>query len=78
MTRHFWEECKETVRENRLSKSGKILYKKRKEKIERSFADAKELLGLRYCCLQGRDNVQEQALMTAACQNMEKIANPLS
>lgn len=78
ITRHIWQESIEKVRENRLSKSGKMLYKKRKETIERSFADAKELHGLRYCRLRGRDNVQEQALLTAACQNMKKIANHLS
>jgi hypothetical protein len=48
ITRHVWEEHKEKIRENRLSKSGKYLYKKRKETIERSFADGKELHGLRY------------------------------
>src|SRR5690606_27857992 len=43
ITRHVWEDYKEQIRENRLSKSGKMLYKKRKETIERSFADGKEL-----------------------------------
>lgn len=78
ITRHIWEDYKEKVRENRLTKSGKLLYKKRKETVERSFADAKELHGLRYCRLRGRENVQEQALMTAACQNIKKIANHLA
>ena len=74
ITRHVWEASKEWVRENRLSKSGKYLYKKRKETIERSFADAKQLHGFRYCRLRGLQNVTEQALMTAAVQNMKKIA----
>lgn len=74
ITRHVWEDSKEKVRENRLSKSGKKLYAKRKETIERSFADAKQLHGFRYCRLRGLKNVQEQALMTAACQNIKKIA----
>jgi hypothetical protein len=34
-------------------KSGKVFYKFRKEKVERSFADSKELHGLRYCRLLG-------------------------
>ncbi|AJW69372.1 hypothetical protein PPE_06590 [Paenibacillus polymyxa E681] len=59
------------MRENRLTSSGKKLYKRRKETIERSFADAKELHGLRYCRLRGIENVTEQALMTAAVQNMK-------
>ncbi|WP_380715731.1 IS1182 family transposase, partial [Kitasatospora sp. NPDC057595] len=60
ITRHVWEEHKEKVRQNRLSVSGKNLYKKRKEKIERSFADSKQLHGLRYCRLRGKRNVSEQ------------------
>lgn len=78
ITRHVWEEHKEQVRNNRLSKSGKQLYKLRKQTIERSFADSKELHGLRYCRLRGISKVTEQALMTAACQNMKKIANHLA
>lgn len=74
VTRHVWEDSKEQVRMNRLSKSGKRLYRKRKETIERSFADAKQLHGFRYCRLRGLRNVTEQALMTAAVQNMKKIA----
>jgi hypothetical protein len=77
VTRHVWEDSKEQVRINRLSKSGKQLYRKRKETIERSFADAKELHGFRYCRLRGLRNVSEQALMTATIQNMKKIANHL-
>nr|MDA8353595.1 transposase [Bacillota bacterium] len=34
--------------------------------------------GLRYCRLRGREKVQEQALMTAAAQNIKKIANHLT
>jgi hypothetical protein len=74
ITRHVWEDSKEWVRQNRLSKSGKYLYRLRYQTIERSFADSKELHGLRYCRLRGRANVQEQALMTATVQNMKKIA----
>ncbi|MFD1606073.1 transposase, partial [Oceanobacillus luteolus] len=78
VTRHVWVEHKEKVRENRLSSSGKMLYKYRKEKVERSFADSKELHGLRYCRLRGLHNASEQVLLTAACQNMKKIAIHLS
>ncbi|MEI3607945.1 IS1182 family transposase [Pseudogracilibacillus sp. SE30717A] len=78
ITRHVWEEHKEKVRQNRLSSSGKMLYKYRKEKVERSFADSKELHGLRYCRLRGLHNAGEQVLLTAACQNMKKIATRLA
>ncbi|WP_144025572.1 IS1182 family transposase [Paenibacillus rhizosphaerae] len=72
--RHAWEDSKDWARGNRLSRAGKYLYRKRKETIERSFADAKELHGFRYCRLRGLHNVREQALMTAAVQNMKKMA----
>jgi transposase len=78
VTRHVWEESKEWVRRNRLTKSGKMLYKKRKETIERSFADAKQLHGYRYCRFRGKKYVLEQALMTATSQNIKKIANHLA
>lgn len=78
VTRHIWENNKEWVHANGLTKSGKMLYKKRKENIERSFADAKQLHGYRYCHFRGKKSVLEQALMTAACQNMKKIANHMA
>lgn len=46
---HIWEDYKEWQRLYTLSDSGKEIYKQRKERIERSFADSKELHGLRYC-----------------------------
>ena len=60
VTRHVWESNKEWVHSNGLTKSGKMLYKKRKETIERSFADAKQICGYRYCChLRGKRHVLE-------------------
>jgi hypothetical protein len=75
---HGKKPLKEKVRKNRLSKFGKKLYKFRKEKVERSFADSKELHGLRYCRLRGLKKASEQTLLTAACQNMKKIATHLA
>ncbi len=48
-----------------------------RKKIERSFAESKELHGLRYCRMRGNERVSEQCLLTAAVQNMKKIANIL-
>jgi hypothetical protein len=73
ITRHVWEDAKEWVRQNRLSERGKALYKRRKETIERSFADAKELHGLRYARMRGLARVTEQCLLTAVCQNIKKM-----
>ena len=57
------------------TEQGKRIYKRRKETVERSFADSKELHGLRYCRMRGLSKVAEQCLLTAAVQNMKKIAN---
>lgn len=78
ITRHVWQLSKEWVSANGRSRSGKYLYRLRYQTIERSFADAKELHGLRYCRFRGRRKVQQQALMTATCQNIKKIANILA
>ncbi|MFB5674970.1 IS1182 family transposase [Paenibacillus terreus] len=78
LTRHVWQDSKEWVKQNGRSRSGKYLYRLRYQTIERSFADAKELHGLRYCRFRGQKKVLEQALMTAICQNVKKIANHLA
>ncbi|WP_396266084.1 transposase [Halobacillus salinarum] len=56
---------------NRLNE-GQWVYRMRKEKVERSFTDSKELYGLLYCRLRRKEKVKAQALMTAAYQNMKK------
>ena len=74
VTRHVWEDYKEKVDSHRLTSSGKAIYKQRKETVERSFADAKQLHGHRYIRMRGLLRAQEQCLLSAACQNMKKIA----
>lgn len=76
--RHVWEEYKEKNIQFLKTDKGKGIYKRRKETIERSFADSKNLHGLRYCRMRGLSKVSEQCLLTAACQNMKKIAKVLS
>ncbi|MBD2786897.1 transposase, partial [Xenorhabdus sp. 3] len=48
ITHHIWEKYKDIARKNKLTVTGKKLYKVRCSTIERSFADAKELHGYRY------------------------------
>lgn len=72
--RHVWEDHKDDVARFTKTDKGKSIYKRRKETVERSFADSKELHGLRYCRLRGLEKVSEQCLLTAAVQNMKKIA----
>ena len=74
ITRHIWEYHKERVTQNRLSPVGKALYKRRKETMERSFADAKKLHGYRYARYRGLKKVLGQCLLTATAQNIKKIA----
>lgn len=74
VTRHVWQDDKDRVDARRLTEPGKKLYKRRKETVERSFADAKQLHGHRYARMRGLARVKEQCLLAAACQNLKKIA----
>jgi len=74
VTRHVWQKYKDQIRKNILTSLGKYLRQKRRETVERSFADAKELHGLRYARYRGLENVTEQCLMTAAAMNIKKMA----
>lgn len=74
VTRHVWQEYKEEVNSHRYEEKGKAIYKRRKETVERSFAEGKELHGHRYARFRGLSRVQMQCLLSAACQNMKKIA----
>ena len=78
VTRHVWQDAKERIDANRLTAWGKALYKRRKETVERSFADAKQLHGHRYARLRGLKGVIEQCLLAAAAQNIKKIALALT
>ena len=74
VTRHVWEAYRERVDSHRLTVQGQTIYKRRKETVERSFADAKQLHGHRYVRMRGLLRAQEQCLLSAACQNMKKMA----
>jgi len=78
VTRHVWQRCKDQVDAHRLEPRGKRIYKRRKETVERSFADAKQLHGHRYARMRGLAKVQEQSLLAAVAQNIKKIALLLS
>ncbi|KHS81224.1 IS1182 family transposase [Pectobacterium brasiliense] len=74
LTRHVWEEAKEKANALRLTEWGKKVYARRKETVERSFADAKQHHGHRYARFRGRMKVQMQCLLAATAQNMKKMA----
>ena len=74
LRRHVWEDYRDEAYVFTHTEDGKQIYARRKETVERSFADSKELFGLRYCRMRGLSKVAEQCLLTAAAQNMKKIA----
>ena len=74
ITRHVWQDARERADGHRLTGWGKRIYKRRKETVERSFADAKQLHGHRYARFRGLTAVYSQCLLAAAAQNIKKIA----
>ena len=72
--RHICEWMNERIREYRISKEGKELYKKRKEKVERSFADSKQNHGYRYAMHKGLIKNQHYTWLICAAQNMKTIS----
>ena len=72
--RHIHEEWNEIFRKNRISKEGKELYQKRKEHVERSFADSKQNHGYRYAMYKGVKKNQHYTWLICAAQNMKNIA----
>ena len=78
ITRHVWAEARERTDSHRLTPWGKAIYKRRKETVERSFADAKQLFGHRYARFRGLIGVTSQCLLAATAQNIKKIAMALT
>ena len=74
ITRHVWQDEREEIDQRRLTPWGKAIYKRRKETVERSFADAKQLFGHRYARFRTLVRVRCQCLLAAAAQNIKKIA----
>ena len=72
--RHIHEEWNDIFKENRISEAGKELYKRRKEHVERSFADSKQNHGYRYAMYKGIKKNQQYTWLICAAQNMKNIA----
>ncbi|MGY3314959.1 hypothetical protein ACV242_003455 [Peribacillus simplex] len=53
----------------------KPIYAKRKETIERVFADAKEKHGMRWTTFRGLKKLSMQAMLTFAAMDVKKMAN---
>ena len=74
INRHLWEAYREQAEEIRHTQEWKEIYPKRKETIERVFADCKENNGLRYTRLRGLKKNQQNAWLIFACHNLKKMA----
>lgn len=72
--RHIWEEYLEQAEHLRYVIGMREVYKKRKETIERVFADGKEKHGMRYTHYRGLKRVSDENILTYACMNLKKMA----
>ncbi|WP_243120266.1 IS1182 family transposase [Caloramator sp. E03] len=75
INRHIWADYVEEAEHLRYTTLNKEIYEKRKETIERVFADMKEKHGMRFTTLRGLKKVTAQAMLVAACMNLKKMAN---
>ena len=72
--RHLWEKYIEETEDIRHSDEWKEIYPKRKETIERVFADCKEQFGFRFTRLKGLQKNQHNVLIIFACHNLKKMS----
>jgi transposase len=73
--RHIWAHHVEEADHLRHQNEIKQIYARRKETIERVFADAKEKHGMRWTTLRGIKKLSMQAMLTFAAMNLKKLAN---
>ena len=71
--RHIWQDLRDENTKRRLSKEGKEIYARRKETVERSFADSKQNHGLRWTLYRGRKKNQDYNWLLCAAQNLKKL-----
>ena len=71
---HIWQESLDLVEQLRKTEVGKDLYARRKETIERVFADAKEKHGMRYTHRRGLTRVTGWVRLKYAAMNLKKLA----
>ena len=75
LTRHIWQDYIEEANHLRYKTEVKKIYQKRKETIERVFADAKEKHGMRYTKLRGLQKIKMEVSLIFSCMNLKKLAN---
>ncbi len=74
VTRHIWKDYEELADDARYTPKYADLYKKRKETIERVFADAKEKHAMRYTPYRGLAQVSIWVRLKFAAMNLKKFA----
>jgi len=74
VTKHIWSDYLETVEDIRHTPEYKALYERRKETIERVFADAKEKHAMRYTPYRGLTQVSNWVRLKFAAMNLKKYA----
>lgn len=74
VTRHVWENYLEQTEDIRHTLGIKEIYALRSQTIERVFADAKELHGMRYTQYRGLAKVKMELTLKFACMNLKKLA----
>src|SRR5699024_9107845 len=74
LTTHIWQEFLDLVEQLRKTERGKEIYAKRKETIERVFADAKEKHAMRYTHHRGLTRVSAWVRLKYAAMNLKKLA----
>ena len=77
ITRHVWASFLEEANHLRHDSYVKCVYKRRKETIERVFADAKEKHGMRFTHLRGLAKIKMEVTLIFSCMNLKKLANRL-
>ena len=73
VNRNVWEEYMDIAEEVRHSETWKDIYPKRKETIERVFADGKENHCLRFTRVRGLKKNHHGGTMIFACHNLQKL-----
>ena len=74
MTRHIWKNYEELADDARYTPQYRDLYAKRKETIERVFADAKEKHAMRYTQYRGLAQISKWARLKFAAMNLKKLS----
>ena len=73
--RHVWKDYEDLADDARYTPKYQKLYKRRKETIERVFADAKEKHAMRYTQYRGLAQVTNWVKLKFAAMNLKKLAN---